>query len=248
MLPITSIRSSSHTWGGILLLLLLLLLLLIRRSTTSVSSLGGLLENISSPFSCGGILLSCGGIILLPPIRWSVLVFGSLGVLLKQRLPTASMKDSLSSKDNFIETRTKIIVGAIPYPGNCYQWNKKSWKINRFYNHNNHLVDTNGQVNSVRQLHWQVGKHDANQLNGKQRHTGFNYYEYGMPKCGTPGWAQSSLDRSQEHFKVDDFEHDQARHQGIYGHGRDETCQSHWVLPGSIYITALFKCCWASWR
>ena len=30
------------------------------------------------------------------------------------RLPVVSMKDSRSSKDNFIETRTKIIVGAIP--------------------------------------------------------------------------------------------------------------------------------------
>jgi hypothetical protein len=38
----------------------------------------------------------------------------SFGVLLKQGLPTASMKVSLSSKDNFIETRTKIIVGAMP--------------------------------------------------------------------------------------------------------------------------------------
>ena len=46
------------------------------------------------------------------PIRWHV--FGSLGGSLKQRLSTASFKDSPSSKDNFIEVRTKIIVGVIP--------------------------------------------------------------------------------------------------------------------------------------
>ena len=34
--------------------------------------------------------------------------------LLRQRLPTASFKDSWCSKDNLIETRTKIIVGAMP--------------------------------------------------------------------------------------------------------------------------------------
>ena len=46
------------------------------------------------------------------PISWDTL--GSLGGLLKRRLPATSMKDSLSSKDNRIETRTKIIVGVIP--------------------------------------------------------------------------------------------------------------------------------------
>ena len=44
-----------------------------------------------------------------------ILVFGSLGGLLKRRLPAASLKDSGSSKDNLIETRTKIIVGAMPW-------------------------------------------------------------------------------------------------------------------------------------
>ena len=43
---------------------------------------------------------------------WSV--FRSLGGLLKRRLPAASMKDSLSSMDDLIKTRTKIIVGAMP--------------------------------------------------------------------------------------------------------------------------------------
>ena len=35
-------------------------------------------------------------------------------LFLKQRLPVASLEDASSSKDNLIETRTKIIVGAIP--------------------------------------------------------------------------------------------------------------------------------------
>ena len=58
----------------------------------------------SSPGGPGGTLLR--------PIRR---LFGSLGGLLKRRVPVvASLKDSLSSKDNLIATRTKIIVGAMP--------------------------------------------------------------------------------------------------------------------------------------
>ena len=35
---------------------------------------------------------------------------------------------------------------------------------------------------------WQYGKYDSKKLTGKQRHTGFDYYEYDIPKCGsTPG-------------------------------------------------------------
>ena len=71
-------------------------------------------------------------------------------------------------------------------------------------------------------------KHNGNQLDGKERHTGFDYNEYDMPKFGTPGWAQSSLERShtslnfQEH--LEDLEHDQACHQGIHDHGQSDTC------------------------
>ena len=97
--------------------------------------------------------------------------------------------------------------------------------------HIKHLVDNNEYVNKIgRRLHWQIiVKQDANQLDGKQRHPGFDYYEYDMPIFGTttPGWGdtQSSLDRSttsnsfnfQEH--LEDFEHDQARYQGIHGQG-----------------------------
>ena len=96
------------------------------------------------------------------------------------------------------------------------------------------MVDSNDEVWADLRIIWQHslvsqdGKHDANQLDGKQRHTRFNYYEYDMPKFGTPGWAQSSVDRGhgsldfQEHHE--DLEHDQARHQGIHGHGQSETC------------------------
>ena len=60
--------------------------------------------------------------------------------------------------------------------------------MNRFYNHIKHLVETNRYVSGIsRPLQWQVGNHEANQLDGKQRHTGFDYYEYDMLKFGTPG-------------------------------------------------------------
>ena len=88
----------------------------------------------------------------------------------------------------------------------------------------------------------QAGNNDTNQLDGKQCHTGFDYYEQDMLKFGILGraqahWAQCSLNRSirlrltgkqprplkyQEH--LEDFEHDQARHQGIHDHGYGQTC------------------------
>ena len=80
-------------------------------------------------------------------------------------------------------------------------------------------MDTNDYVIGIRRrLHWQVEKHDANQLDGKQRHTGFDYYEYNMPKFCTPSWApswaQSLLDQSGLNFQehLEDFEHYQACH------------------------------------
>ena len=104
--------------------------------------------------------------------------------------------------------------------------------MNRYYIHINHLVDTSDYVYVVKTysilrfgLHCQDGKHEANQLDGKQRHTGFNYYEYYMPKFGILGWAQSLLNRNCVNFQehLEDLEHDQARHQGIHGHGQRET-------------------------
>ena len=67
--------------------------------------------------------------------------------------------------------------------------------MNRSYNHIKRLVDNNDEVHKNlktwrrRPYHkWiQAGNHDSNQLDGKQRHTRFNYYEYDMPKFGTPG-------------------------------------------------------------
>ena len=59
-----------------------------------------------------------GSILLLLALHSTCIgAFGLLVVLaglLKQRLSAVSRKDSLSSKDNLIETRTKIIVGAMP--------------------------------------------------------------------------------------------------------------------------------------
>ena len=69
--------------------------------------------------------------------------------------------------------------------------------------------------------------HDTNQSGSKQRHARFYYYEYDMPKFGTPGCVQISLERSKltdflEH--LEDLEHDQGRHQGIHGHRQGEAC------------------------
>ena len=107
--------------------------------------------------------------------------------------------------------------------------------MNRFYNHIKRLVDTNDEVYSNSNAcggRWviliQAGNHDANQLDGKQRHTGFDYYEYDMPKftSATPGWAQHFLDRSRFNFQdhLEDLEHDQARHQSIHDHGCSQSC------------------------
>ena len=110
--------------------------------------------------------------------------------------------------------------------------------MNRSYNHVKHFVENSDVVKSNR--HWpgaivsdfdrpQDPKHHVNELDDKQRHTGFDYYEYDMPYFGTSSWIQSSLDRSttslnfQEHH---DPEHNQARHQAIHSHGRSVTCCS----------------------
>ena len=108
------------------------------------------------------------------------------------------------------------------------------------------------KVKSIRRgLCRKVDKHEANQLDGKQHHAGFDYNEYDMPKFGiTPGGrAQSSLDRSSLYFQAhrEDFEHDQARHQGIHGHGRGETCCSHRDPPVSNRKLALYYCCCRIW-
>ena len=62
--------------------------------------------------------------------------------------------------------------------------------MNRFYNHIEQFVDTNEEVKSKRsRLTWhkcQGVKHGANHLDDEQHHTGFNYYEYDMPRFGTP--------------------------------------------------------------
>ena len=105
--------------------------------------------------------------------------------------------------------------------------------MNGFYSHIKHSVDTSDyyyvvKIQSILRLglHCQNGEHEANQLDGKQRHTGFNYNEYDMPKFGILGWAQCLLNWNCVSFRehLEDLEHDQARHQGIHGHGQRETC------------------------
>ena len=108
--------------------------------------------------------------------------------------------------------------------------------MNRSYNHIEHFVDTNDKVqndNKTSSLRIRAcrhaGKHDANQLDGKQRHAGFDHYEYDMLKFVIPGWAQwaqCSLDRSSLDFQEyrADLKQDQARHQEIHSHGRGQTC------------------------
>ena len=114
-----------------------------------------------------------------------------------------------------------------------------------YHNHIKHLVDRNDKVIDIsrRRLHWQVVEHDANQLDGKQRHAGFDYYEHDMPKFGTPGRAQSSVNRSSLDFQehLEDLEHDQTRHQGIHGHGHGETCCIRRVPPVSKRKMGLYK-------
>ena len=113
--------------------------------------------------------------------------------------------------------------------------------MNRSYNHIKHFIDNKDVVRSKNhrpgshELNWHPDrrlKHDANQLDDKQHHTGFDYYEYNMLKFTTPGWAQTSLDRSTSSFNfqehLEDSEHNQARHQAIHGHGRGETCYIQW--------------------
>ena len=67
--------------------------------------------------------------------------------------------------------------------------------MNRSYNHIKYLVENNDEVIGIyKTLRGrpcldlnQAGNHDVSQLDGKQRHAGFNYYEYDVPKFATPG-------------------------------------------------------------
>ena len=116
--------------------------------------------------------------------------------------------------------------------------------MNRFYNHIKHLVDSNEIIHNINtRPQWQEVKCDTNQLYGKQRQTGFNYYEHDVPKFRTPGWVQSELDQNrvnlQEH--LENLENDQARHQGIHGHGRGESCFSYCGPPDSSHKSVLCK-------
>ena len=107
--------------------------------------------------------------------------------------------------------------------------------MNSSYNHIKHFVDTNEVLKSniLQPGVWiHEPKHHANYLDYKQRHTGFDYYEYDMPKFGISSWAQTSIDRSSSCFNFwehcVDPEHNQARYQAIHSHGRSDTRCSQW--------------------
>ena len=133
--------------------------------------------------------------------------------------------------------------------------------MNGSYNHIKHFVDRNDEVqNNLKTWNgklwlkfYHAGNHGAKQLDGKQRHTGLDYYEYDMSKFGAPGWAQWAkclLDWSSFNFQEDleDLEHDQARRQGIHDHGCDQIYYDQHVPPGITYNFALFNCICAFWR
>ena len=66
--------------------------------------------------------------------------------------------------------------------------------MNRSYNHIKHFIDSIEVLKSNKhrsaRYHRDTRPHDpkhhANQLDDKQRRTGFDYYEYDMLKFGTP--------------------------------------------------------------
>ena len=71
--------------------------------------------------------------------------------------------------------------------------------MNRSYNHIKHLVEINDKSESYkntlrrrRRIHFhQGGSHNANQVSGKQRHSGFDDYECDMMIIGySGGWAE----------------------------------------------------------
>ena len=85
----------------------------------------------------------------------------------------------------------------------------------RYYNQIKRLVERNDEGQSFfetwRRLHGPKfkGDHDHN-LDGKQRHTGFDYYEYTLPKFVTPGGGWAQWAHFQENLEY--LEHDQACH------------------------------------
>ena len=84
-------------------------------------------------------------------------------------------------KTNSLRPAPKLLLVRCPNQVNVISKTKEV-EMNRSYNHVKHLVDTNDYINTIDswRLHWQAVKHDANQLDGKQCHTGFDYYEYDM--------------------------------------------------------------------
>ena len=118
--------------------------------------------------------------------------------------------------------------------------------MNSSYNYIKRLVDSNNIITSTNgSLHRQDEKYETNQLDGEQRHTRFDYYEYNVLKFGTPSWLDQYRINFQEH--LEDLDHDQARHQGVHGHGRSETYYNRRHPPANSLNLALCKYICAIW-
>ena len=85
--------------------------------------------------------------------------------------------------------------------------------MNRFYNHIKHLVDNKDQIKNIRRRR-QVDKYDATGI--------LNLIITNIICRSLVPWVEPKVRFNfQEH--LEDLEHQQARHQGIYGGGRGET-------------------------
>ena len=115
------------------------------------------------------------------------------------------------------------------------------------YNHIQHFMDTSDEVNGIigSPIRGNDGDHNGHhkpsQLDWKQNHTRFNYFEYDTLKFAPAenlGVRSTGLD-FLEH--LEDPEHDQSCHQSIYGHGQGETRYGQSITPVSIVILALYQ-------
>ena len=102
-------------------------------------------------------------------LSWSILLVLPVFAVPEQKLSAASIRELSSWKENPIDTRTRMIVGIIPYPTLSAKY-----KYKRLITHGKHLMDSNngrisfGNTSSILQSSSQENsKHKPNQLNRK---------------------------------------------------------------------------------
>ena len=136
--------------------------------------------------------------------------------------------DSSSWKDNPIETRTWMIVGVMPYQNHIISINLKKSKTTELYI--KHSLARNDDLRSYYTT-WCLDKTNqkVGQLDSKQYHTRFDYDEYDRSKPA-PGAQGFDLP-----VYAEDLEHDQGRHESVYGQGHHEACQGHQMCPLRSY-------------